>query len=102
MQPHGDIEQIIRQAAVKYGQNPDYMVKIAMCESSMNPNAINRNYSEDGVSYPAGLFQHLQNYWDGRAAKYGYGGSSVFDPVANANVTAAMFRDGASNLWECK
>lgn len=68
----------------------------------MNPNAINRSYSENGRDYPAGLFQHLQNYWDARAAKYGYAGASVFDATANANVTAQMFKDGASNLWECK
>lgn len=68
----------------------------------MNPQAINRNYSEDGVSFPAGLFQHLQNYWPARAAKYGYEGVSVFDAEANANVTAAMFKEGHQRLWECK
>lgn len=101
-QATGNVEQIVRAAAHKYGIDEEQFVRIARCESNFNPNAINRNYSEDGVSFPAGIFQHLQNYWPARAAKYGYSGASVFDATANANVTAGMFRDGASNLWECK
>lgn len=95
-----NIEQIVRQAARKFGIDENYFVNIAMCESTMNPLAINYNYYENG--HPSGLFQHISGYWAARAAKYGYAGSSVFDPVANANVTAQMFKDGASNLWECK
>lgn len=68
----------------------------------MNPNAVNRNYSEIAGHYPSGLLQHLSNYWPARAAKYGYAGASVFDPVANANVSAAMFAEGNQNLWQCK
>lgn len=66
----------------------------------MNPNAVNYGYNENG--YPSGLFQHLSGYWPARAAKYGYSGASVFDPTANANVTAAMFAEGHQKLWECK
>ena len=73
-----------------------------MCESTMNAQSVNYNYAEIPGHYPSGVFQHLSNYWPARAAKYGYAGASVFDPTANANVTAAMFRDGASNLWECR
>ena len=46
-------------------------------------------------------FQHISGYWTARAKAYGYEGTSVFDAYANANVTAAMFADGKSNLWEC-
>lgn len=73
-----------------------------MCESSMNQNAINYNYSENGRDSPAGLFQHLQNYWPARATKYGWHGASIFNAQANAEVTAQMFRDGLTHLWECK
>lgn len=73
-----------------------------MCESTMNPNAVNTGYAEIPGHYPAGLFQHLSNYWPARAVKYGYAGASVFDPTANANVTAAMWAEGQSYLWECK
>lgn len=95
-----DIENIVRQAAHKYGVDENYLVKIARCESGLNPNAVNHGYNENG--YPSGLFQHLSGYFPARAAKYGYAGGDVLDPVVNANVTAAMFRDGLQHLWECK
>lgn len=95
-----DIEIIVRHAALAHGINPDYFVKVAKCESGLNPNAINHNYFENGN--PSGLFQHLSGYWPARAAKFGYAGASVFDAVANANVTAAMFAEGDSGLWACK
>ena len=96
----GDIETIVRHAARKYGIDEDYFVRIAKCESGLNPNAVNYGYNENG--YPSGLFQHLDGYWPNRAAKHGYAGVSVFDAEANANVTAAMFAEGAQGLWECK
>ena len=68
----------------------------------MNQNAINYNYSENGRDYPAGIFQHLQNYWPERATKYGWHGASIFNAQANAEVTAQMFRDGMAYLWQCK
>ena len=107
-----DIEIIVRQAARKYGINEDHFVKIANCESTLTPSKVNYGYWEDqfqvalgsgGVKHhPSGLFQHLSNYWPERAAKHGYAGASVLDAVANANVTAAMFSEGHSGLWECK
>lgn len=94
----GNVEQIVRQAARKYGINEDYFVHIAQCESGLNPNAVNYSYNENG--YPSGLFQHLSGYYPARAAKYGYS-SNVFDAYSNANTTAAMFADGLQYLWEC-
>lgn len=93
------IEQIVREAANKYGISEDYFVSIAMCESTMNPNAVNTEYYENG--HPSGLFQHISGYYPARALKYGYS-TDVFDAYSNANVTAAMFADGLTNLWECK
>ena len=98
-QATGSVEQIVRQAARKYGIDENYAVQIAMCESTMNPNAVNTSYYENGN--PSGLYQHISGYWPARAAKYGYAGASVFDPVANANVTMAMWKDGQKGLWEC-
>lgn len=94
------VEQIVREAARKHGISEDHFVSIAMCESTMNSNAVNTNYYENG--HPSGLFQHISGYWPARAAKYGYAGASVFDATANANVTAAMFKEGNQGLWECK
>jgi len=92
----------VRNAANKYGISEDYFVTIAKCESSLDNMRVNYSYSENGKDFPSGLFQHLTNYWDARATKYGYPGASVFDAEANANVTAQMFRDGLQRYWECK
>jgi len=100
----GNVESIIRNAAIKNGLDPDWFYELAKCESTWNPSAVNYGYFEEvkGVRhYPSGLFQHLTNYWPKRAADHGYAGASVFDAEANANVTAAMWKSG-SQLWECQ
>lgn len=89
----------MRNAATKYGLDPDWLVSIARCESTLNPKAVNYNYNENGN--PSGLFQHLSGYFPARAEKYGYS-TDVFDAYSNANTTAAMMADGLQGLWECK
>ena len=98
--PIGDVESVVRQAALKYGVDPDYMVRIAKCESGLNPTAIAPNLIAG--SHPTGLFQHVSVYWPKRATKYGWDGASIYNVQAQAEVTAQMFRDGASKLWECR
>jgi len=78
---------------------------MAYCESSLNQCSVNDGYYENG--YPSGIFQHLAigeygGYWENRASKYGWGGASVFNAQANAEVTAQMIRDGLSYLWACQ
>lgn len=94
------VSSIITAAANRHGIDPARALRIAQCESGLNPQSVNYNYNENG--YPSGLFQHLSGYWPARAAKHGYPGASVFDPVANANVTMAMWASGSAGLWECQ
>lgn len=96
----GDIETIVRQAARKYGIDENNFVRIAQCESTLDPTRVNNSYYENG--HPSGLFQHISGYWPARAANYGLSGASVFNAQANAEVTAGMFRDGQQGLWECR
>lgn len=98
----GDIPSIIIAAANAHGINANMMLRIARCESGFNPLARNRNYRAGSYGNPVGLFQHVEGYWPARANKYGYPGASVFDPVANANVTAAMMKAEGLGAWECK
>lgn len=100
IQPTGSIQDIIIAAANKYGIDPSKALRIAQCESHFNPNSVNLGYNENGN--PSGLYQHLSGYWAARATKYGYAGASVFDPIANANVTMAMWADVGSSQWACK
>ena len=96
---YSDVEQIIRNAAQRYNISEDYLVRLAMCESTINPSAVNYGYYENG--HPSGLFQHISGYYPARAVRYGYS-TDVFDAYSNANVTAAMIADGLSHLWACK
>ena len=90
---------MVRDAASKYGLDGDRFMAMAKCESTYNPNNVNYDYYENG--HPSGLFQHISGYYPARALKYGYS-TNVFDAYSNANVTAAMIKDGLSYLWACK
>jgi soluble lytic murein transglycosylase-like protein len=87
--PAGSIEAIILAAATKYGVSYDWMLKIARCESSLNPRAYN----------PAGpyigLFQFLPSTF--RA----HGGTDIYDPVQQANIAADMLAHGQARAWGC-
>lgn len=89
----GDVWQIIYDAAVRWHVDPALFARIAGCESGGNPNAENR-YSD-----AKGLFQHLLHYWAARAAAAGLPGASVFDPYANAEVSARMIATGGTDPW---
>ncbi len=53
------IEQTIRLICLRLGQDPDLAIRVAKCESSLNPRAINTN--RDG-SRDRGLFQINEKY----------------------------------------
>ena len=92
----GDIQAIIVAAAARWGADPTQLLRVAYCESHYNPNAVN---ASSGAS---GLFQFLASTWAANSVRAGYGGVSVFDPVANANTAAMMFANGQSGQWSCK
>ena len=91
-----EIEAIIRAAAAKYGADPQQLLRVAWCESHYNPSAYNGN------SGASGLFQIIPGTWAANSPRAGYGGASVWDPVANANVAAWMFAHGQAGQWACK
>lgn len=92
----GDIQSIITAAAARWGADPTQLLRVAYCESRYNPNAYN---ASSGAS---GLFQFLASTWAANSVRAGYGGASVFDPVANANTAAMMFAAGQAGQWSCK
>ncbi|MBV8526779.1 MAG: transglycosylase SLT domain-containing protein [Candidatus Dormibacteraeota bacterium] len=85
----GDIVAIIRAAAAKYGVNGDWMVSIAECESGLRPNAVNPRGPY------IGLFQFLQSTFTAN------GGTNIWDPTDQANVTAKMLANGQAHQWSC-
>jgi soluble lytic murein transglycosylase-like protein len=92
----GDIESIIRAAAANWGADPDQLLRVAWCESRYNPNAYN------AASGASGLFQFMPRTFALNSVRAGYGGASIFDPVASANTAAMMFASGQARQWSCK
>lgn len=91
--PKTRVVEIIRQAAIRYGIDVERFLEVARCESGFNPRAVG------GEGLYAGLFQQAVTYWPSRARDAGYAGTSVFDPVANANVSAYLVVHGGWGHW---
>lgn len=85
----GTIEAIIQAAATKWGVSYAWMLKIARCESGLNPRAYN----------PAGpyigLFQFLPSTFKA------HGGTDIYDPVQQADITGFMLSHGGAGAWGC-
>jgi hypothetical protein len=87
-----DIVSIIYAAADTYGQSREDMLRVATCESGLDPNNVTPPYDASG------LFQFLPGTW----ASTPFAAQSVFDPVANANAAAWMWSVGRRNEWVCQ
>lgn len=99
----GDMRDVITRAANKYGLSPAYMIRVATCESTLNPGAINRGYYAGGGN-PSGLYQYLPETWKRISSRSPYGTqpqSEVFNGHTNANVTAWAFANGYVGEWAC-
>ncbi|HEV3233857.1 MAG TPA: transglycosylase SLT domain-containing protein [Candidatus Dormibacteraeota bacterium] len=83
------VADIIRAAAAKWGADPNQLLRVAMCESHLNPNSYN----------PAGyygLFQFNPNTFKA------HGGTNIWDATDQANIAAHMFAQGLASEWGCK
>ncbi len=91
-----EIERIIRDAAAKWGADPEQLLRVAWCESRFNPLAYNPSAQDSG------LFQFIPGTWAANSPRAGYAGASPFDAVASANTAAMMFSRGQAWQWTCK
>lgn len=87
-----EIIGIIYAAADQYGQPREDMLRVARCESVLDPNAVNAS------SNASGLFQFLPSTW----ATTPYADQDIFDPVANAEAAGWMWANGRRNEWVCQ
>jgi soluble lytic murein transglycosylase-like protein len=87
-----ELVQIIDAAADTYGQPREDMLRVATCESELNPAAVN---ASSGAS---GLFQFMPGTW----ATTPFADQDIFDPVANANAAAWMWSQGRRGEWSCQ
>ena len=86
------IIEIIEDAADRYNQSRRAMVRVARCESGLDPYAKN----PDGPYY--GLFQFLPSTWRSTP----YRNDDWYDPKANARAAAWMWKEGRRNEWACQ
>lgn len=86
-----DIIAIIYAAADRYGQPRADMLRVARCESVLDPNAVN-----PAGSY--GLFQFIPSTW----ASTPYAAYDIFDPWASANAAGWMWSVGRRAEWTCQ
>jgi uncharacterized protein YgiM (DUF1202 family) len=87
-----EIIAIIYDAADRYGQPREDMLRVARCESDLVPGAIN------GPGGTYGIFQFKPSTWLGTPfAEY-----DIFDPRASANAAAWMWSVGRRREWVCQ
>jgi uncharacterized protein YraI len=86
-----EIVRIIYAAADRYGQSREDMLRVAQCESNLNPYAVHPSGSY-------GLFQFIRTTWKSTP----YGNKDVFDPEANANAAGWMWSQGRRSEWVCQ
>ncbi len=91
-----------QEAAERYNINPHVLHAIAQCESSLNPQAMNRSHTERTGTYDIGLMQINSSNLPALKA-YGIGESELLDACTSINVGAwilaqKMQRHG--NNWE--
>ena len=83
---------IIYEAADNYGQSREDMLRVARCESALDPSAVG-----GGGAYH-GLFQFVPSTFAGTP----YGQYDIYDPWANANAAAWMWSQGGKSSWVCQ
>jgi hypothetical protein len=75
----------------------DEALSVMACESQGNPGAVNPS------SRASGLFQHLPEYWDQRSRHAGVPNKSIFDPNANVQTAAWLWRQTRDwSHWSCQ
>lgn len=84
-------EDIIIRVAVDSGVSPTYMLKLAQCESSMNPKAFNKNRNG---TYDLGIFQINSVHKE-------LSDEDKYDVYESAYWTALQIQLGKQNMWVC-
>lgn len=88
----GWVEAQIRASAVRFGQSPAFMVRVARCESDLDWRAI-------GAEGERGVWQiHPRGLWSEFLALGYTNPVSVYE---SSEFAARMFRDGRGGAWSC-
>ena len=88
------IRALIASVAQRYDVDGDVMLRIAECESQLNPRAAGRNGT-------AGLFQVIPSTWSWVTERLGLDGASPYDPAANTEVAGWLLANLGPRQWGC-
>lgn len=91
--PVGSVADRIVYWSNHYGIDSNRAIRIAQCESGLNPGARSPNGLYGGV------YQQAFTYWPARAAAVGLSGASVFDAEANIRVSMHMMATQGFHHW---
>ena len=86
------MKALVTSTALKYNIDPDLFLRIAICESGLNPNAKNK------TSTASGLFQFLNSTFFNYAEAYEFP-LDKNNPEIQANLAAKMIQDGGLSHW---
>lgn len=91
-----DVEVKIRQIAKAEGFKwPDYLVRLAHCESRLDPNAVNDKGNYPKWSKDRGLMQ-FNSHWQRRVSD-----ECAFDITCATKTAIKMINNGQQHLWAC-
>ena len=90
----GDVKQMIKLKAIENNLNPNYLVKLADCESSLNPKVQSKFMQSYGREQSFGLFQiHLKAHKNITVQQ-------ALDPVFNTTWAIEQIKKGkAPRYW---
>ena len=89
------LRALIASVSQRYGVDDALMMRIAECESGLNP----RVTGPDGA---AGLFQVIPGTWEWVTERLELAGASPHDPVANIEVAAWLLANLGPREWGCQ
>ena|SRR5688572_5940162 len=89
------LRALIASVAQRYAVDGDLFLRIAECESQLNPRVTGRNGA-------AGLFQVIPSTWLWVTERLGMAGATPYDPVANAEVAGWLLATLGPSQWGCR
>lgn len=91
-----DIEIKVREIAEKENFKwPEYLIKLANCESKMKPLSVNTVGNYPSTSYDRGLFQ-FNSHWQKKVSD-----ECAFDLTCSTKKAIEMINNGQQDLWSC-
>ena len=90
------VEQTIRRIAAQENFKwPDYLVRLAKCESSLNPKAVNTQGNKPKQSRDRGLFQ-INDHFHKNVSD-----AQAFDIEFSTRYTIKLINEGKQGYWVC-